>query len=659
MSHLRCPNGHEWEISAAAMPSGGATAPCPICGSLEKSEYSPTTLLVPPPPPPPEGTPLSASPRPTLADYEILEELGRGGMGIVYKARHVQRNRVVALKVFRKERLSHPEALSRFRREAQAAARLSHPNIVVVHELDQDGETHFLAMEYVPGLTLQTLVEHNGPLPVPLACDFIRQAALGLQHAVEQALVHRDIKPSNLMIVAPNSGTPQPGQRLALPPRPLVKILDMGVARLYQLRDLGEDSLTTLTRDGAVLGTPDYIAPEQLEDPHKADIRADLYSLGCTFYFLLSGRVPFPGGTLIQKLDRQRWETPPSVDQLRPEVPAAVASVVRKLMAKHPDDRFRTPGDLASALEQLTRTGVLPAGQQPEPLHETRLIRGSGGPVVAVVLSGDGRSMVAACADRQLRVYDGESGEERLRFGQSSLEICGLAMVPGSGHVLTGQGASVRIWDPTTGQEADRLTGHTNAVRCIAVSRDGRQAVTGGDDRTLRLWNLHSGREIQRWVGHRGEITSVALSDDGQHVVSGGRDQTLRLWDVRGGREVRLFAAPRGLVFGVAFAPGGRTVASGHFDTTVRLWEVETGRELRRFSGHRQMIAAVAVTADGRVVSASHDGTLRIWDPDSGCELWCCRGHTTAVTSLDVSSDGKQIFSGSRDETIRVWRLPE
>jgi serine/threonine-protein kinase len=656
MTHLlRCSNGHEWEASAAAVLSGGEATSCPVCGSQEKSERTSTFLI----PPPEEGTISATSATPTLEDYEILSELGRGGMGIVYKARQTRSGRIIALKVFRKDYLTHPEALRRFRREARAAARLSHPNIVVVHECDQDGDTHFLAMEYVPGITLQTLVDHDGPLPVALACDFVRQAALGLQHAVEQGLVHRDIKPANLMIVAPSLGAPQAGQRLALPPRPLVKILDMGVARLYQTRDLGEDSLTTLTRDGAVIGTPDYIAPEQLEDPHKADIRADLYSLGCTFYFLLSGQVPFPGGTLIQKLDRQRWETPPSVDQLRSDVPAVVASVVRKLMAKHPDDRYRTPGELASALEQLTRTGVLPAGHQPEPLREVRSIGTGSGPVVALALAHEGRSIVAACADRQLHLFDLETGKERLRFGQSPQEIACLAVAPGSGHVLAGQGASVRVWNAATGQEVTRLTGHTNAVRSIAVSRDGRQAVTGGDDRTLRLWDLHSGREIQRFNGHRAEVAGVALADDGQHVVSSSRDQTLRLWDMRDGREVRLFPAPRGLIFGVAFAPGGQTVVSGHFDTTIRLWEVETGRELRRFSGHRQMVAAVNVTAGGRVISASHDRTLRVWDPESGSELWCCRGHTAAVTALDVSVDGKHIVSGSQDETIRLWRLPE
>jgi serine/threonine protein kinase len=656
---LRCLNGHEWEVDPSAGPPDSTTPPCPICGAREKSNLTLPTLS--------HESPLSTGgphgstdlPTPLVAGYEILQELGRGGMGIVYQARHLERDRLVALKIIRQERLSHPEVLQRFRREAQAAARLSHPNIVVLYQADQAGDRHFLAMEYVPGITLQNLVEHGGPLPVAQACDFVRQAALGLQHAADQALVHRDIKPANLMVVVPGGVTLQPGQRLTLPPRPLVKILDMGVARLYQLRDLPEDSLTTLTRDGAVIGTPDYIAPEQLEDPHGADIRADLYSLGCTFYFLLTGGVPFPGGTLIQKLDRQRWETPPSVDQLRPEIPAAVASVVRKLMAKHPDDRFRTPAELASALEQLTRTGVLPAAHQPEPLRETRSYRVPGGAVLAVAFTRGEHGIVAACADRQLRVWDVESGVEQLCFAQSPYEIGCLALVPGTGHALVGQGASVRAWDPATGQEVQRLTGHANAVRCIGVSRDGRQALTGADDRTLRLWDLQGGREIQRLTGHRAGITGVALSPEGQWAVSGSRDQTLRLWDLRSGREVRSFPVPRGLVLGVGFSPQGRAVVSGHFDTTIRLWDVESGRELRRFSGHRQMIAAVAVTADGRVLSASHDQTVRLWDPESGSELGCCRGHTAALTCLAVTADGRRIVSGALDETIRLWDLPE
>src|SRR5262249_3925907 len=182
-----------------------------------------------------EGTLPGDPPSPVVAGYEILGVLGRGGMGVVYKARQLARDRLVALKVIRKERLTHPQAVRRFRREAPAAARLSHPNIVAVYEADQDGDTHYLAMEYVAGVTLQRLVEQSGPLPVAEACDFVRQTALGLQHAAEQALVHRDVKPGNLMAVVPPGGP--------LWSRPLIKLLDMGVARLYQTGDYHEESL--------------------------------------------------------------------------------------------------------------------------------------------------------------------------------------------------------------------------------------------------------------------------------------------------------------------------------------------------------------------------------------------------------------------------------
>jgi hypothetical protein len=540
--------------------------------------------------------------------------------------------------------------VSRFRREAQAAARLSHPNIVVVYEADQDGDTHYLAMEYVPGITLQRLVEQAGRLPIAQACDFVRQTALGLQHAADQRLVHRDIKPANLMVVAPGG--------LPLPPRPVVKVLDMGVARLYQLRHGPEESLTTLTRDGAVIGTPDYIAPEQLEDPHGADIRADLYSLGCTLYFLLAGQVPFPGGTLVQKLDRQRWHTAPSVDQLRPEVPPALAAVARRLMAKHPDDRYRSPAELACALETLARTGELPGGYQPAPVRETACLRGHAGTVVAVAFTADGRSLISGGADHTLRVWDLEGRHERLRFGDPRHEVGCLAVAPVTGHLLAGQGVSVRVWDPETGRELQRLTGHADAVRSVAVSRDGRQAVTGGDDRTVRLWDLQSGREVQRLARHKAGVTGVALSADGKLVLSGGRDQALRLWDAGGGRELRTFAVPRGPVLSVALTPDGHGVLSGHFDTTVRLWDLDGGRELRRFSGHRQMVSGLAVAPDGQAVSGSHDQTVRVWGLDSGAELCCCLGHTGPVTCVAAAPDGRTLASGSYDQTVRLWQVP-
>jgi WD40 repeat protein/tRNA A-37 threonylcarbamoyl transferase component Bud32 len=638
MPRLTCPNGHGWEA-----PAGPGSA-CPVCGAPTETGPAPA-----------DPTSPAADAPPALPDYQILEEIGRGGMGIVYRARQISRDRVVALKVIRRERLSHPEVLRRFRREVQAAARLSHPNVVRVYDADQAGDTHFLSMEYVPGITLQRLVEQFGRLPVAQACDYVRQAALGLQHAHEQALVHRDIKPANLMVAATDPG--QPGARAYR--GAVVKVLDMGVARINQLSGNQEELLSTLTQDGAVLGTPDYIAPEQLENAHEADVRADLYSLGCTFHYLLTGQVPFPGGTLIQKLDKQRWATAAPVDQVRPEVPAGVAGVVRRLMAKRPEDRYQTPAELVAALDHLARTGHLPATPRAPVLAPARRLLGHAGPVWGVALSADGRLALSGGQDGTLRLWDLATGrEERVLVGAGP-EVRAVALSADGRLALSASGATLRLWDAAAGQELGKLVGHTNTVKSVALSADGRRAVSGGDDRTVRLWDVPGRREVRRLAGHTRDITGVAFVPDGRHALSGSRDQTLRLWDLQTGREVRRLGGRTGLVLAVAVsADGGRALAGG-YDTAVRVWDLGSGQEWRRFQGHRQMVAAVAFAPDGRrALSGSHDQTLKLWDVESARELCSCEGHAGWVTGVTFAPDGRTAVSSGADGALCVWELP-
>jgi tRNA A-37 threonylcarbamoyl transferase component Bud32 len=273
-----------------------------------------------------------------LGQYVILSLLGQGGMGKVLKARHRLMKRVVALKVIRSTLLADPRAVQRFRREIAAVSQLDHPNIVSAFDANQIGNTHFLVMEFVEGTDLARLVKEHGPLPVGLACNCIRQAALGLQHAHEQRMVHRDIKPANLLL-----------SRSAAPGLPaVVKILDMGLARLHAEEGDG------LTHTGAIMGTPDYIAPEQASDSHQVDIRADLYSLGCTFYYLLTGEPPFPGGTAMEKLFKHQYVSPRPVEVRRPELPSALTAIVGRLLAKRAEERFQTPAELAEALAPLS-----------------------------------------------------------------------------------------------------------------------------------------------------------------------------------------------------------------------------------------------------------------------------------------------------------------
>jgi eukaryotic-like serine/threonine-protein kinase len=492
-------------------------------------------------------------------------------------------------------------------------------------------------------------VEQNGPLPVADACEYIRQTALGLQHIHEQALVHRDIKPGNLMLTRPETVG-------GAGPIRLVKILDMGVARLHQLGESPLETLTTLTQDGAVIGTADFIAPEQLEDPHAADIRADLYSLGCSFYSMLTGQVPFPGGTLIQKLDRQRWETPPAVNQLRPEIAPAVVAVVRKLMEKKPQQRFQTPAEVAAALEQLA------AGRAPAvvPRRELLSCEGHVGPVWCVAVSPDGERILSGGQDRVWRRWSRTTGKiirELPAFGQ---ELRNLGWLPALSAVAVATGATVRAIDLDSGRELWRCSGHTDTIRALAVSSDASRLATGADDRTVRLWDAHSGREVHRCNGHTGPVTGVAFSPDGELVLSGSRDQTLRLWEVRNSKDLGRFASPRGAVLAVAFSPDGRLVASAHFDRSIRIWETASGREWRRLTGHKQMATAVVFLPDGRrVLSGAQDQTLRLWDVDSGCELAAFAGHQGGVTCVATDPGGTWAVSGSYDETLRVWKLSE
>jgi serine/threonine-protein kinase len=280
-----------------------------------------------------------------LGSYVLLERLGEGGMGQVFKARHRKLDRLVALKLIRKERLASAAVLRRFRQEIQAAAQLEHRHIVRAHDAEEVGGVTFLVLDYVEGTDLGKLVRQQGPLPVARACDFVRQAALGLQHAFEKGMVHRDIKPSNLLLGGEPSGHPE-GRGGT------VKILDLGLARLSL--PPGADSSTTLTEDGAVMGTPDFMAPEQAEESHTVDIRADIYSLGCTFYFLLAGRAPFAVGTLAQNIRRHLLEEPPPLEALRHDLPPGLPAVLRKMLAKRPEDRYQTPAEFADAVAALT-----------------------------------------------------------------------------------------------------------------------------------------------------------------------------------------------------------------------------------------------------------------------------------------------------------------
>ncbi len=285
----------------------------------------------------------------TIGRYKVLEKLGTGGMGSVFLCEHKMMRRRVAVKVLPTTKADDPAALDRFYREAKVIAALDHPNIVRAYDIDQDEKLHFLVMEYVDGSSFQEIIKKAGPMEVLRACNYIRQAALGLQHAHEKAgIVHRDIKPGNILV--DRSG--------------IVKILDMGLARFFH----DEEDLLTKKYDENVLGTADYLAPEQALDSHGVDIRADIYSLGATFYFLLTGKTPFVEGTVAQKLIWHQTRQPKPIRSLRPEVRDEIVAIIERMMAKDPGQRYSSPQEVVDVLAVWTQVPIPPppASEMPQ-----------------------------------------------------------------------------------------------------------------------------------------------------------------------------------------------------------------------------------------------------------------------------------------------------
>jgi len=293
----------------------------------------------------------------TLGKYRLLRLLGAGGMSSVYLAENPTLRQQVAIKVLPIKRVDQSSYLARFEREAQAAFRLSHHNIARAFDLDTFSNVHFMVLEYIEGTDLYAKVKAEGPLDVREAADLIRQAAVGLHYAHEEGLVHRDIKPANLM----------------LDKRGTVKILDLGLAL-----DDEEDGSLTREHDEKVLGTADYLAPEQARDSHKADRRSDIYALGCSFYYLLTGKPPFATGSLGERIRAHISAPPPNLLEKRADVPPALAELYFRMMEKHPEARPQTAKEVADALDNWLESSAAKTGDRPEPPRRPPLRRTPG-----------------------------------------------------------------------------------------------------------------------------------------------------------------------------------------------------------------------------------------------------------------------------------------
>ncbi len=373
-----------------------------------------------------------------LGPYEILERLGEGGMGAVYKARHVHLGKLVALKVLSPERMGHADAHRHFLLEMKAVGRLNHRNIVLAHDAGAE-DVPYLAMELLEGVDLHRLVKEHGPLSVADACDCIRQAALGLQHAHEHHLVHRDLKPPNLLMT----------------PAGVVKILDLGLARL---RSEFEEVDPLAPPPAAAVGSIDYIAPEQLLHSDRVDIRADLYSLGCTLYYLLTGQPPFAGvaQSMLQKQQAHLLAAPPDIRRQRGDIPVGLAAILQRLLAKTPAERPATPAETAQLLEPFAANANLRALlTRPAPGSERQPGSfGSHRPLWMYVLGLVLLAMIALAAGV---FWLGEAGSSGVPVSIASLDVYHFRAVPRGDYYIG-----------SLGRESSEASAADDSVRVLA-----------------------------------------------------------------------------------------------------------------------------------------------------------------------------------------------
>jgi len=606
-----------------------------------------------------------------LGTYEIIGFLGRGGMGTVYRARHTKLDRVVALKVLPPGLLSNADTIARFEGEVRALGSLDHPNVVRATDADDDDGYHYFAMDYVPGIDLSQLSQQVGPLPVADACELIRQAAEGLEYLFQRGIVHRDIKPANLMLCP---GLKEHGdadctrQTVCCDEAPLVKILDLGLARLRQWRDENDP----ITSTGQLLGTLDFMAPEQLDDSREVDIRADIYGLGATLYKLLTGKTPYVGGSHLHTLRALATESPPSVRSHLPDLPEPLVAAVDRMLAREPAARFDTPARVAEALAPFAE------GADPRALvrqikrpcsDESSSSESSDAEHVAPTLAADPTSVFgqnrirAASADCAGAVHPA-AGRRRRAFVFIGL-IAIVVAVAAANHLMKAPDSKLPKPGPTVapkaGRGADRPPIHQHDPETARRGRfhDSGQRLGDGCSRAVRLGDFDADGDPDAFVVNRYEEPNRVWINDGHGTFtdSGQRLGNSYSWDVAlgdlddDGDLDAVVVNCKGQPGRIWFNDGG-----GNFS--------DSGHEISGVDAHGIALADLDADGDLDVVIADtgantvwrNDGSGRFMD--SGQQLG--RADSWCVALADFDGDGHtDAFVGNRGlrvgEADRVW----
>jgi WD40 repeat protein/tRNA A-37 threonylcarbamoyl transferase component Bud32 len=639
---------------------------------------------------------------PRVGDYEILAEIARGGMGVVYKARHRRLNRVVALKVIRAGPLATADEAQRLLVEAEAAAKLDHPNIVPIYEAGEVDGRPFFSMAFVEGQSLAQAVA-AGPLPPRPAAELIQQVAEAVAYAHANGVIHRDLNPANVML--DTAGQP--------------RITDFGLAKRT-------DADSRLTQSGQVMGTPSFMPPEQAQGRTElVGPPADIYSLGATLYCLLTGRPPFHAATALETLRQVEEREPVPPRRINPAVDRDLDTICLKCLQKRPEKRYATASALAQDLRRfLDRRPILarPVGGAERLARWCRRnppVAGLSALTVLVALAGvaggvwQWRKAVDRGDAEATARRDAQERERAERWERYRANMAAAAGAFRLNNVVTGSRAlesapeEHRNWEwyhfrHQLDGSLRVLEGHKGRVAAATLIDGGRRALTFGLDNTIRVWDAATGRateviEVDAGVnlptgvltwpgrtlayptadgavhvrevgsgrdravmrGHAGTITAVRLSDDGRTLFTASEGGTAYLWDAEAGRRLCEFTGHTGGITFAWFSPDGRRVVTiTALEPRARAWDAATGRELFELGGHDGSVRFGVFSPDGRrfVTCDAYPGnSARVWDMDTGGPLAVMRGHGNGVTRAAFSPDGTRIATASFDQTVRLW----